>query len=235
MRDSAPRLLHAVALPPDAYAASPYRQRPASAGPAPESCARRVRIAASGASSSSGTGIGESPVLSQATWTAGIFLVSASTIAWSLANPLRIFRLLSDPLPPVVLLQTGRVCYEADRRRPAARGGKHATTPFDIQCLKPSVHGCVAGRIPVTERLDQRAQQVPVRQPCHRFYHCQGRKQRFGVLERRARLVPVYTRYLLVSLRIVPDGQRLTALDVFLVVSHRQPVSDLLIFSFFGL
>ena len=34
---------------------------------------------------------------------------------------------------------------------------------------------------------------------------------------------------------IVPDDQRLAALDVFLVVSRHQSVSDLLILSFFGL
>ena len=143
--------------------------------------------------------------------------------------------LVSDPLPPVVLLQTGRVYCETDRRRPAACDGKHAAAPFDIQCLKPSVYGCVAGRILVTECLNQHSLQVPVRQPCHRFYHRQGRKQRLGVLERRTHLVPVCACHLLISLRIVPDDQRLTTLDVFLVVSHRQSVSDLLIFSFFGL
>ena len=37
------------------------------------------------------------------------------------------------------------------------------------------------------------------------------------------------------SLRIVPDDQRLAALDVFLVVSHQQSVSDPLILSFSGL
>ena len=37
------------------------------------------------------------------------------------------------------------------------------------------------------------------------------------------------------SLRIVPDDQCLTTLDVFLVVSHRQSVSDLLILGFFGI
>ena len=35
-------------------------------------------------------------------------------------------------------------------------------------------------------------------------------------------------------LRIVSDDQCLAALDVFFVVSHLQPVSDLLILSFFG-
>ena len=113
--------------------------------------------------------------------------------------------------------------------------GKHAVVSFDIQYLKPSVYDCVAGRIPVTERLNQHSLQVPVRQPCHRFYHCQDRKQRFGVLERCNHLVPVCARHILVFLRIVPDDQRLATLDVFLVVSHRQSVSDLLIFSFFGL
>ena len=68
-----------------------------------------------------------------------------------------------------------------------------------------------------------------------RFYHLQSRKQRLGVLERRAHLVPVCAGYLLVPLRIVPDDQRLTTLDVFLVVSHRQSVSDLLILGFFGI
>ena len=50
-----------------------------------------------------------------------------------------------------------------------------------------------------------------------------------------AHLVPVCSRHLLVYLRIVTDDQRLATLDVFLVVSHRQSVSDLLILGFFGL
>ena len=33
--------------------------------------------------------------------------------------------------------------------------GKHATNSFDLQCLKPSVYDCVAGQIPVSERLNQ--------------------------------------------------------------------------------
>ncbi len=89
--------------------------------------------------------------------------------------------------------------------------------------------------IPVIERLNQHSMHVPVRHLRYRFYRRQGCKQRLGVLERRAHLVSVCDHYLLASLRIVPDDQRLTTLDVFLVVSHRQSVSDLLIFSFFGI
>ena len=81
---------------------------------------------------------------------------------------------MSDPLPPVVLLQAGGVYCETDLCRPAASDGKHAAIPFDIQCLKPSVYGCVAGRILVTECLNQHSLQVPVRQSRHRFYHRQS-------------------------------------------------------------
>ena len=88
----------------------------------------------------------------------------------------------------------------------AAHDSKHIDIIFGLQCLKPSVYDCVAGRIHVTERLNQHSLQMPVRQPCHRFYHRQDCKQRLGVLERRTHLVPVCTRYLLVSLRIIPDA-----------------------------
>ena len=57
--------------------------------------------------------------------------------------------LVSDPLPPVVLLQTCGVDCKADRCRSAACDGKHTVVSFDIQCLKPFVYGCVTGRIPV--------------------------------------------------------------------------------------
>ena len=80
-----------------------------------------------------------------------------------------------------------------------------------------------------------RSLQVSVRQSSHRFYHCQSCKYRLVILERRAHLVSVCDHCLPVSLRIVPDDQCLATSDVFPVVSHRQPVSDLLIFSFFGL
>ena len=75
--------------------------------------------------------------------------------------------------------------------------------------------------------------QVLVWQSRRRFYHRQGSKWWLGALERRARLVLVCG--ILVPLRIVFDDQRLAALGVFLIVSHLQSASDLLILSFFGL
>ena len=47
----------------------------------------------------------------------------------------------------------------------AAHDSKHIDIIFGLQCLKPSVYDCVAGRIPVTERLNQHSLQMPVRQP----------------------------------------------------------------------
>ena len=104
-----------------------------------------------------------------------LLCVHTSTITWSLTNPLRIFYLcLIHSPPPVMLLQASRVYCEADRHRFAAatHNCKHAAIPFDLQCLKPSVYGCVArGRIPVIERLNQHSLQAPVRQSRYRFYY----------------------------------------------------------------
>ena len=72
---------------------------------------------------------------------------------------------------------------------------------------KPGIKSCSCNKHSIYgDTQEIRSPDRPVRQPCHRFYHRQDCKQRLGVLERRAHLVPVCTRYLLVSLRIIPDA-----------------------------